>query len=138
MLSDSFSVNCKLRLIMILLLTENINFFTCSDHIALVKAFEGYKDAKRNGRERAFCWENFLSPVTLQMMEDMRNQFIDLLSGIGFVDKSRGASVSSVLSNFLVMHEHFLHPSPSGGTSFFKFSYFYTSHFQELMAILDL
>ncbi|XP_022765790.1 DExH-box ATP-dependent RNA helicase DExH1-like [Durio zibethinus] len=38
---------------------------SCSDHIALLKAFEGYKDAKRNGRERAFCWENFLSPSDL-------------------------------------------------------------------------
>ncbi|PON63124.1 ATP-dependent RNA helicase DHX [Parasponia andersonii] len=62
---------------------------SCSDHIALLKAFEGWKEAKRKGKERAFCWENFLSPVTLQMMEDMRMQFLDLLSGIGFVDKSR-------------------------------------------------
>ncbi|KAG4204569.1 hypothetical protein ERO13_A04G054700v2 [Gossypium hirsutum] len=76
---------------------------SCSDHIALVKAFEGYKDAKRNGRERAFCWENFLSPVTLQMMEDMRNQFIDLLSDIGFVDKSRGASAYNQYSHDLEM-----------------------------------
>ncbi|RVW27008.1 DExH-box ATP-dependent RNA helicase DExH1 [Vitis vinifera] len=36
-----------------------------------------------------FCWENFLSPITLQMMDDMRNQFLDLLSDIGFVDKSK-------------------------------------------------
>ncbi|PPE01629.1 hypothetical protein GOBAR_DD01346 [Gossypium barbadense] len=76
---------------------------SCSDHIALVKAFEGYKDAKRNGRERAFCWENFLSPVTLQMMEDMRNQFIDLLSDIGFVDKSPGASAYNQYSHDLEM-----------------------------------
>ncbi|XP_022766947.1 DExH-box ATP-dependent RNA helicase DExH1 isoform X2 [Durio zibethinus] len=76
---------------------------SCSDHIALLKAFEGYKDAKRNGRERAFCWENFLSPVTLQMMEDMRNQFIDLLSDIGFVDKSRGASAYNRYSHDLEM-----------------------------------
>jgi ATP-dependent RNA helicase DHX36 len=67
----------------------------CSDHIALLKAFEGWKDAKRSGKDRAFCWDNFLSSVTLQMMEDMRMQFVDLLSGIGFVDKSRGAIVSS-------------------------------------------
>ncbi|GMJ03781.1 hypothetical protein like AT2G35920 [Hibiscus trionum] len=76
---------------------------SCSDHIAVLKAFEGYKDAKRNGRERAFCWENFLSPVTLQMMEDMRNQFIDLLSDIGFVDKSLGASAYNRYSHDLEM-----------------------------------
>ncbi|XP_010505118.1 PREDICTED: DExH-box ATP-dependent RNA helicase DExH1 isoform X1 [Camelina sativa] len=62
---------------------------SCSDHIALLKAYEGYRDAKRGGNEKDFCWQNFLSPVTLRMMEDMRNQFLDLLSDIGFVDKSR-------------------------------------------------
>lgn len=66
---------------------------SCSDHIALLKAFEAWKEARRGGRERAFCWENFLSPVTLQMMEDMRKQFLDLLSDIGFVDKAKGAKV---------------------------------------------
>ncbi|KAM0829421.1 hypothetical protein ACQ4PT_066891 [Festuca glaucescens] len=63
---------------------------SCSDHIALLKAFEAWKEAKRSGRERSFCWENFLSPVTLKMMDDMRNQFFDLLSDIGFVSKTRG------------------------------------------------
>ncbi|KAF8396362.1 hypothetical protein HHK36_017979 [Tetracentron sinense] len=76
---------------------------SCSDHIALLKAFEGWKDAKRNGRERAFCWENFLSPVTLQMMEEMRSQFLDLLSNIGFVNKSRGAKAYNQYSDDLEM-----------------------------------
>ena len=31
------------------------------------------------------------------MMDGMRNQFLDLLSDIGFVDKSKGAIVSSKL-----------------------------------------
>ncbi|KAF6156014.1 hypothetical protein GIB67_035371, partial [Kingdonia uniflora] len=64
---------------------------SCSDHIALLKAFKGWKDAKSKGTERAFCWDNYLSAVTLQMMEDMRNQFLDLLSNIGFVNKTKGA-----------------------------------------------
>ncbi|KAA8518450.1 hypothetical protein F0562_015924 [Nyssa sinensis] len=76
---------------------------SCSDHIALLKAFDSWKDAKRYGKERAFCWENFLSPVTLQMMEDMRNQFLDLLSDIGFVDKSRGANAHNQYSGDLEM-----------------------------------
>ncbi|CAN1772466.1 DExH-box ATP-dependent RNA helicase DExH1 [Linum perenne] len=70
---------------------ENIiNDFCRSDHIALVKAFEGYREAKRTRSERSFCWENFLSPVTLRMMEEMREQFRVLLTDIGFVDKSKG------------------------------------------------
>ncbi|XP_059441968.1 DExH-box ATP-dependent RNA helicase DExH1-like [Corylus avellana] len=76
---------------------------SCSDHIALLKAFEGWKDAKRNGRERAFCWDSFLSPVTLQLMDDMRMQFLDLLSDIGFVDKSRGANAYNQYSHDLEM-----------------------------------
>lgn len=75
-------------------------FIQCSDHVALVKAFEGYKEAKRNRNERSFCWENFLSSITLQMMEDMRDQFLNLLSDIGFVDKSKGPSVSFLFSLF--------------------------------------
>lgn len=65
----------------------------CSDHIALLKAFDTWKDAKRSGRARDFCWQNFLSPMTLQMMDDMRGQFLDLLSDIGFVDKAKGIKV---------------------------------------------
>ncbi|CAA3002301.1 D -box ATP-dependent RNA helicase D 1 isoform X1 [Olea europaea subsp. europaea] len=76
---------------------------SCSDHIALLKAFEEWKDTKRNGKERAFCWENFLSPITLQMMDDMRLQFLDLLSDIGFVDKSRGAQAYNQYSHDLEM-----------------------------------
>ncbi|KAH7854237.1 hypothetical protein Vadar_011602 [Vaccinium darrowii] len=76
---------------------------SCSDHIALLKAFEAWKDAKRSGNDRSLCWENFLSPVTLQMMDDMRSQFLDLLSDIGFVDKSRGANAYNQYSKDLEM-----------------------------------
>ena len=64
--------------------------FLCNDHMALLKAFEGQKDANRNGK----------SPVTLQMIEDMRMQFVDLFN-IGFVNKLMSANVSSLrFSNF--------------------------------------
>jgi ATP-dependent RNA helicase DHX36 len=74
-----------------------------SDHIALLKAFEGWQAAKREGRERNYCWENFLSVSTLQMMEDMRRQFLDLLSDIGFIDKSRGPQSFNQYSQDLEM-----------------------------------
>ncbi|XP_054820957.1 DExH-box ATP-dependent RNA helicase DExH1 isoform X2 [Prosopis cineraria] len=76
---------------------------SCSDHIALLKAFEEWKDAKRRGQDRQFCWDNFLSSVTLQMIDDMRMQFLNLLSDIGFVDKSRGASAYNQYSHDLEM-----------------------------------
>ena len=64
--------------------------FLCSDHMTLLKAFEGQKDANRNEK----------NPVTLQMTEDMIMQFVDLFS-IGFVNKLMTANVSSLrFSNF--------------------------------------
>ncbi|XP_028777530.1 DExH-box ATP-dependent RNA helicase DExH1 isoform X2 [Neltuma alba] len=76
---------------------------SCSDHIGLLKAFEEWKDAKRKGQDRQFCWDNFLSSVTLQMIDDMRMQFLSLLSDIGFVDKSRGANAYNQYSHDLEM-----------------------------------
>lgn len=78
------------------MVSEEFFYLWCSDHIALVKAYEGWKDAKRCGMDREFCWENFLSPITMQMIEDMRIQFLNLLSDIGFVDKSKGPNVSFI------------------------------------------
>ncbi|XP_068656237.1 DExH-box ATP-dependent RNA helicase DExH1 [Aristolochia californica] len=71
-----------------------------SDHIALLKAFDGWK---RSGKERAFCWQYFLSPMTLQMMDNMRNQFRELLSDIGFLEKARSPEVYNHYSDDLEM-----------------------------------
>lgn len=62
-----------------------------SDHICMLRAFEAWKLAKLGAREVQFCWQKFLSSSSLQMMENMRNQFLDLLTGIGFIDKSLDA-----------------------------------------------
>lgn len=56
-----------------------------------------------------------MSPVTLQLMDDMRMQFLDLLSDIGFVDKSRGANVRFYDFQFLLFKVK--HSSPL--TTFF-------------------
>ncbi|XLR55189.1 DExH-box ATP-dependent RNA helicase DExH1-like [Arachis hypogaea] len=76
---------------------------SCSDHIALLKAFEGWKEAKRSGNEKQFCWDNFLSSITLRLIDDMRLQFLNLLSDIGFVDKSRGPNAYNQYSHDLEM-----------------------------------
>ena len=36
---------------------------------------------------QSFCWDNFLSQPTLELIHDMRSQFYDLLRDIGFVDR---------------------------------------------------
>lgn len=85
---------------------EAKRYFACdsrSDHLALVEAFEEWKDAKSRGDEKNFCWENFLSPATLRLIDDMRTQFLNLLSDIGFVDKSKGVQAYNQHSHDLEM-----------------------------------
>ena len=56
----------------------------------IICEFEGYENANCNEK----------SPVTLQMIEDMRMQFVNLYN-IGFVNKLMSANVSSLrFSNF--------------------------------------
>ena len=56
----------------------------------IICEFEGYDNANRNEK----------SPVTLQMIEDMRMQLVDPFN-IGFVNKLMSANVSSLrFSNF--------------------------------------
>ncbi|KAG5229828.1 ATP-dependent RNA helicase [Salix suchowensis] len=38
----------------------------CSDHIALVRAYNGWKDAERQQSGHEYCWKNFLSAQTLK------------------------------------------------------------------------
>ncbi|XP_077396874.1 ATP-dependent DNA/RNA helicase DHX36 isoform X2 [Festucalex cinctus] len=58
-----------------------------SDHLTVVNAFQGWQEAKqRGGRcERDFCWDNFLSANTLQMLHNMKGQFAEHLMHAGFV-----------------------------------------------------
>uniref|UniRef100_A0A8C6SL43 ATP-dependent DNA/RNA helicase DHX36 n=1 Tax=Neogobius melanostomus TaxID=47308 RepID=A0A8C6SL43_9GOBI len=58
-----------------------------SDHLTIVNAFKGWEEAKHRGAryEREFCWDNFLSANTLQMLHNMKSQFAEHLVHAGFV-----------------------------------------------------
>ncbi|XP_072320250.1 ATP-dependent DNA/RNA helicase DHX36 [Eucyclogobius newberryi] len=58
-----------------------------SDHLTIVNAFKGWEEAKHQGAryEREFCWDNFLSANTLQMLHNMKGQFTEHLINAGFV-----------------------------------------------------
>ncbi|XP_068613399.1 ATP-dependent DNA/RNA helicase DHX36-like [Brachionichthys hirsutus] len=58
-----------------------------SDHLTIVNAFQGWEEAKRRGarHEREYCWDNFLSANTLQMLHNMKGQFAEHLMSTGFV-----------------------------------------------------
>lgn len=72
-----------------------------SDHITIVNAFWGWEDAKRQGGrfEREFCWDNFLSANTLQMLHNMKSQFAEHLLGAGFVSSKNPKDPSSNINS---------------------------------------
>ena len=63
-----------------------------SDHLTLLKAYEGWEEAaaKRGRHEYEFCRRNFLSFHTLRQISKVRDQFVELLVGIGFVQRRGG------------------------------------------------
>ncbi|KAL7204806.1 hypothetical protein ACSBR2_017839 [Camellia fascicularis] len=61
-----------------------------SDHMALVRAYEGWKDAERGGSAYEYCWRNFLSAQTLQAIHSLRKQFSFILKGAGLLDADAG------------------------------------------------
>ncbi|KAK3581847.1 hypothetical protein CHS0354_009735 [Potamilus streckersoni] len=67
-----------------------------SDHLTMLSAYRKWQDARKAGSHAAysFCQENFLSQRTLEMLASMKQQFVELLSDIGFVKE--GLSVRDV------------------------------------------
>lgn len=68
-----------------------------SDHMALVRAYEGWKDAEREGSSYEYCWRNFLSAQTLQAIDSLRRQFSFILKDAGIVELD--GSTSNKLSH---------------------------------------
>ncbi|PNX96817.1 ATP-dependent RNA helicase DHX36-like protein, partial [Trifolium pratense] len=68
-----------------------------SDHMALVRAYEGWKDAEREGSAYEYCWRNFLSAQTLQAIHSLRKQFSFILKEAGLVDTD--SSINNKLSH---------------------------------------
>lgn len=65
--------------------------FSCrdySDHLALIRAYEGWKDAERERSAYEYCWKNFLSAQTLKAIDSLRKQFTVLLKDTGLVDEN--------------------------------------------------
>jgi ATP-dependent RNA helicase DHX36 len=60
-----------------------------SDHVTLLQAYQLWEQACDDGNERSFCWDHFLSGSTLRMIANMKQQFVELLQDIGFVEASK-------------------------------------------------
>ncbi|KAL5817928.1 hypothetical protein ACOSQ3_026306 [Xanthoceras sorbifolium] len=59
-----------------------------SDHLALARAYDGWKDAERHQAGYEYCWKNFLSAQTLKAIDSLRRQFFFLLKDTGLVNSS--------------------------------------------------
>ncbi|KAK2975561.1 hypothetical protein RJ640_011574 [Escallonia rubra] len=57
-----------------------------SDHLALVRAYDGWKGAEKQQSGYEYCWRNFLSAQTLKAIDSLRKQFFYLLKDAGLVD----------------------------------------------------
>ncbi|KAI7724767.1 hypothetical protein M8C21_021620 [Ambrosia artemisiifolia] len=68
-----------------------------SDHMALVRAYEGWKEAEREGSAYEYCWRNYLSAQTLQAMHSLRNQFHYILKDAQLLEAD--ASLNNRLSH---------------------------------------
>lgn len=58
--------------------------------MALVRAYEGWKDAEREGSAYEYCWRNFLSAQTLQAIHSLQKQFTFILKDAGLLDEDTG------------------------------------------------
>ncbi|KAI8788572.1 ATP-dependent RNA helicase DHX57 [Biomphalaria glabrata] len=60
-----------------------------SDYLTMLNAYKGWCEAKLKGSHQAYlyCQENFLSIKTLQMLASLKQQYVELLSDIGFIQQ---------------------------------------------------
>ncbi|KAL2948174.1 hypothetical protein AAZX31_20G110800 [Glycine max] len=59
-----------------------------SDHLALVRAYEGWRDAEMDLGGYEYCWKNFLSSQSMKAIDALRREFICLVKDIGLVDSN--------------------------------------------------
>ncbi|KAM1608410.1 hypothetical protein EV1_020382 [Malus domestica] len=57
-----------------------------SDHLALVRAYEGWKVAERDFAGYDYCWKNFLSAQSMKAIDSLRKEFLSLLRDTDLVD----------------------------------------------------
>ncbi|KAI8019032.1 hypothetical protein LOK49_LG04G00493 [Camellia lanceoleosa] len=46
-----------------------------SDHFALVRAYEGWKEVERDVAGYEYCWKNFLSAQSMKAIDTLRREF---------------------------------------------------------------
>ncbi|GJT89824.1 DExH-box ATP-dependent RNA helicase DExH5, mitochondrial isoform X1 [Tanacetum coccineum] len=57
-----------------------------SDHLALVRAYKGWKVAEQKRKGYEYCWKNFLSAQSMKAIDSLRREFKSVLRDIHLVD----------------------------------------------------
>ncbi|XP_078314413.1 3'-5' RNA helicase YTHDC2-like [Crassostrea virginica] len=72
---------------------------TFSDHMALLRAFQGWQRARTDNCERSYCEKNFLSSACMEMIVGMRTQLLGQLRASGFVRARGGGDIRDLNTN---------------------------------------
>ncbi|KAL8150586.1 hypothetical protein V2J09_020394 [Rumex salicifolius] len=73
-----------------------------SDHLATVRAYDGWKAAEREQSGNEYCWRNFLSFQTLRAIDSLRKQFYHLLKESRLIANDRDSCNTWSHDNHLV------------------------------------
>ncbi|XP_066603297.1 3'-5' RNA helicase YTHDC2-like [Prorops nasuta] len=72
---------------------------TYSDHMVMLRAFQGWQNARASGKERSFCEKNFISAAVMEMIVGMRTQLLGQLRASGFVRARGSGDIRDLNSN---------------------------------------
>jgi HrpA-like RNA helicase len=60
-----------------------------SDFLTLLNVWEAFRQASVSGKARKFCRDMFLNYSALSEIQDARHHYLDLLCGLGFLDRTK-------------------------------------------------
>jgi len=67
--------------------------------MVVLRAFQGWQNARAAGKERAFCEKNFISAPVMEMVVGMRTQLLGQLRASGFVRARSPGDIRDLNSN---------------------------------------
>ena len=70
-----------------------------SDHMTLLRAFQGWQRARAEGNERHFCARHQISSSTMEMVAGMRVQLLGQLRASGFVRAKGSGDIRDLNKN---------------------------------------
>ncbi|XP_046399834.1 3'-5' RNA helicase YTHDC2-like isoform X2 [Ischnura elegans] len=70
-----------------------------SDHMALLRAFQVWQQARSLGRDQVFCEKNLISSSTMEMVVALRSRLLGQLRASGFVRARGGGDIRDLNTN---------------------------------------